>query len=142
MNYGLWTVYNLLPTDADGIVSPDILIIVHDTKGEFIHLKEFIQQLHIIRFKIGSAISRFWAYTDVLWSSAQTKHSYMVPRAALRKMTSQNYHMGSKINSAGPQRTLVRPPRSLDALIRVNNSHFPPYQKYSEKDELQPRNRL
>jgi hypothetical protein len=39
-------------------------------------------------------------------------------------MTSQNYPMGSKMNSDGPQRTPVCPPMSQDACVRVNNSHF------------------
>ena len=50
--------------------------------------------------------------------------SYLFLRAALRKMTSQNYPTGSKMNSDGPQRTPVGPPRSEDAWIRINNSQF------------------
>ncbi len=34
MNYGHRTGYNLLPADADGIISPDILLIVHKAKGK------------------------------------------------------------------------------------------------------------
>ena len=124
MNYGHWSSFKLLPIDPEGINSPDIFWIVHKTKGKSIYSKQFLSQLHIIRFQKGSAISRYFAYTVVLCSSAQTKHSYLVSRAALRKMTSQNYPMGSKMNSDGPQRTPVCPPRSQDAWIRVNNSHF------------------
>ncbi len=65
-----------------------------------------------------------------------TRHSYLVPRAALRKMTSQNYPMGSIINPDGPQRTPVCPSRSQDAWIRLNNSHFSYTKKYSEKNEF------
>ena len=70
MNYGHWTGYNLLPTDADGIISPDILFIVHKAKGKFIYSKQIPQKLHIIWFQKGSAIIRYWAYTAVLCSSA------------------------------------------------------------------------
>ena len=38
MNYGHWTDCVLLPADADGIITPDILFIVHKAKGEFIYL--------------------------------------------------------------------------------------------------------
>ena len=34
MNYGHSTGYNLLPTYADGIISPDILSMVHKMKSE------------------------------------------------------------------------------------------------------------
>ncbi len=123
MNYGHWTGCNLLQTDADGIISPDILFIVHKAKVNSIYIKQSLPQQHIIRFQKGSAISLYWAFTAVLCSSP-TRHSYLVPRAALRKMTSQNYPMGSKMNSDGPQKTPVCPSRSQDAWIRVNNSHF------------------
>ena len=109
------------------MISPDILCMVHKTKGKFIYSKPFLPQLDIIRFQKGSAISRYWAYEAVLCNSAQCsqiRHSYLVPRAALRKMTSQNYPMGSKMNSDGPQRTPVCPPMSQDACVRVNNSQF------------------
>ena len=33
MSYGHGTGCNLLPADADGIISPDILLIVHQAKG-------------------------------------------------------------------------------------------------------------
>ena len=124
MNYCHWTGCNLLPTNSDGIVSPDIIWIVHKTKGKIIYSKQFLPQLHIIRFQKGSAIYRYWAYTAAFCSSALTRHSNLVTRAALRKMTSQKYHKGSKMNSDGPQRTPDCPPRSQDAWTWVNNSHF------------------
>ncbi len=124
MNYGHRTGSNLLQTDADGIISPDILFIVHKAKVSSIYLMRIKPQLHIIRFQKGSASSLYCAYSAVLCSSAHNRHSYLVPRAALRKMTSQNYPMGSKMNSDGPQRTPVCPSRSHDAWIRVNISHF------------------
>ena len=142
MNYGHWTGCNLLQTDADGIISPDILFIVHKAKVQSIYLKQILPQLHIIWFRKGSASSRYWAYADVLRSSTHTRHSYLVPRAALRKMTSSNYPMGSKKKSDVPQRTPVCPPRSQDAWARVNNSQFSYNQKYNDKNELRPLNRL
>ena len=133
MNYGHWTGCNLLPADADGIISPDILYIVHKAKGKSVYLKQILPQLHIVRFQKGNAISRYCAYTFALCSSAQTRYTYLVPRAAARKMTSQNHPMGSKMNSDGPQRTLVCPSRSQDAWMRVNNSHFPNTKKTAKK---------
>ena len=124
MNYGHWTGCTLLPTDADGIISPDIFCIVHQTKAKSIYAKQILPELHIIRFQKGSAIYRYWANPAVICSSTQTRHSYLVPRAALRKMMSQNCSMGSKMNADGPQRTPVCPPRSQDAWIRLKNSHF------------------
>ena len=109
MNYGHWTGCNLQPTDADGKVSPNIPCIVHKMKVNSIYWKQSLPWLHIIRFQKGSAISRYWAYTAALSSSTQTRYSFLVSRAALRKMTSQNYPMGSKMNSDGPQRTPVEP---------------------------------
>ena len=109
MKYGPLTGYNLLPPDAGNIISPDIHSGVHKAKGKSIYLKQILPQLHIIRFQKGSAISRYFAYTAAICSSAQTGHSYLVPRAALHKMTSQNCPMGSKMNSDGPQRTPVFP---------------------------------
>ncbi len=41
MNYGHRTGYNLLRADAEGIISPDILLIVHKAKGKLIYLKQF-----------------------------------------------------------------------------------------------------
>ena len=61
MNYGHWTDCVLLPADADGIITPDILFIVHKAKVKSVYLKQFLPQLHIIRFQKGSAISRYWA---------------------------------------------------------------------------------
>ena len=81
-NYGHWTGCNLLPTDSDGIISPDIICMVHKTKGKSIYSKQFFAQLHIIRFQKGSAISRYWVYKVVLYCSAQTRHSYLFPRGA------------------------------------------------------------
>ncbi len=74
IKYGHWSGCNLLPTDADGIISPDILCMVHTTKDMSIYSNQFLPQLHIIRFQkgTGSAISRYWAYEAVLCSSAQT----------------------------------------------------------------------
>ena len=109
MNYGHWTGCNLLQTDADGIISPDILLIVHKAKGKSIYLKEILPQRQIKWFQKGSVISRNWVNTAVLCGIAQTWHSYLVPRAALRKMTSRNCPMGSNMNSDGPQRTQVYP---------------------------------
>jgi hypothetical protein len=109
MNYGHRTGYNLLPTDADGSISPDILSMVHKAKDNFINSKQPLPKLNILRFQKGSAISQYAAYTAVLCSSDQTGHSYLVSRAALRKMAPQNYPMGSKMNSDGPQRTPVCP---------------------------------
>ena len=51
MSYSHWTGYNLLPTDADGIINPDILFIVHKAKGKFIFLKRMFPELHILRFQ-------------------------------------------------------------------------------------------
>ena len=124
MYCGNWTGCNLLQTDAGGIISPDIIFIVHKAKVNFIYMQQSLPQLHIIRFQKGSASSLYWAYAAVVCSSAHKRHSYLVPRAALCKMTSQNYPMGSKMNSDGPQRTPVCPSRSQDAWIRVNNRHF------------------
>ncbi len=59
MNYGHRIGYNLLPADSDGIISPDILLIAHKAKDKSIYLKQCLQQLHIIRFQKGSAISRY-----------------------------------------------------------------------------------
>ena len=59
MNYSHSTGCNLLPADADGIISPDISFIVHKAKGKFIFLKQFLQQLHNTRYEKGSAISLF-----------------------------------------------------------------------------------
>ena len=58
MNYGHLTGHNLLSTDADGIISPDILFIVHKAKGNSIYSKPFLSQLHILRFLKAIAISR------------------------------------------------------------------------------------
>ena len=57
MNYGNWTGCNFRQTDADGIISPDILFIVHKAKDKSIYLKQILPQLHIIRFQKDSAIS-------------------------------------------------------------------------------------
>ena len=133
MNYGYRAGCNLLPTDSDGITRPDNLFNVHHAMDNFIYSKKFLPKLHILRFQKGSAISLNGAYTTVLCSSVQTRHSYLVSRAALRKMTCQNYYMVSKMNSDGPQRTPVWPPRSQDAWIRVNYSHVSHTKKYSEK---------
>ena len=132
MNYSKWTVCNLPSTDANGLTSPDILFIVNVAIAQFNYSKQILSQQRIIRFQKGSAIARYWAYTAVLCSSAHTRHSNLVPRAALRKMTSQNYTMVSKINSDESQRTPVCPARSQDACILVNNKAFYPYQNYSE----------
>ncbi len=102
MIYGHWTDYNLLPTDAYGINSPDILSIVHKEEFKTIYSKQILPQLRIIRPQKGSAISRYGAHTAVFCSSAHTRHTYLVPRAALDKRTSQNYPMGSKGNSDVP----------------------------------------
>ncbi len=59
MNYGHRIGYNLLPADSDDINSPDILFIVHKAKGMSIYLKQFLPQLHFIRFQKGSSISRY-----------------------------------------------------------------------------------
>ncbi len=59
MNYGHRTGYNLLRADADGINNSDILLIVHKAKGKLIYLKQFLPQLHILRFQKGSSISRY-----------------------------------------------------------------------------------
>ncbi len=95
MNYGHWTDYNLLPTDADGSISPDILSMVHKAKDNFICSKQPLPKLHILRFQKGNAITQYTAYTAVLCSSDQTGHLFLVPRAALCKMATQNYIMGS-----------------------------------------------
>ena len=58
MNYSHLTGYNLLPTDADGIISPDIVSIVHMAKGYLIFAKPILPKLHIIRFQKGSADSQ------------------------------------------------------------------------------------
>ena len=106
-NYGHLTGCNILPTDADGLMSPDSLSMVHLTMVEFVYSKQFNPQLHILRFQKGNTISRYGAYTTVLCSSAQTRHSYLVPREALRKRTSQNHPIGPNVTSDGPQRTTV-----------------------------------
>ena len=132
MNYGHRTGYNLLPTDADGIISPDILSIVHTAKGYSIYSKQILPQQHILRFQKGSAVSRNEAHTPVSCNSAKSRPSYMVPRAAFRKTKPHNYPMGSKMNSDGLQRTPVCPLRSQDAWVRVNQSHFAHNKKYSD----------
>ena len=58
-NYGQRTGCNLLPKVADGIVSPEIHLMVHKAHGKFIYLKQILPQLHIIRFQKGSSISRY-----------------------------------------------------------------------------------
>jgi hypothetical protein len=65
MNFSHYTGSNLPPTDADGIISPDIVNIVHLAKGKLIFIKPILTQLHIIRFQKGSAHSQYWAYTAV-----------------------------------------------------------------------------
>ena len=132
MNYGHWTGCNWLATDADGIISPDIIFMVHKAKRKLIYSKQIPPKLHIIWFQKGSAIIRYWAYTAVLFSSAQTRYSNAIPRKALRKITSQNDSMGFKVDSDGPQRTPVCPLRSQDAWVRVNQSHFAHNKKYSD----------
>ena len=59
MNYGHLTCYNLLPTDADRSISPDILSMVHKAKDNFIYSKQMLSKLRILRFQKGSAISLF-----------------------------------------------------------------------------------
>ncbi len=59
MNYGHGTGYNLLPTDADGIISPDTFLIVHKAKGTSIYLKQIPPQQHIILLQKGSANCRY-----------------------------------------------------------------------------------
>ena len=60
MKCGHWTGYNLLPTYADGIISPDILSIVHKMKSKTPYSKQIVPQLHILRaFQKGSANSRY-----------------------------------------------------------------------------------
>ena len=54
MNYGHWTDCVLVPADADGIISTDILFIAYKAKCQSIYLKQFLPQLHIIRFQKGS----------------------------------------------------------------------------------------
>ena len=71
----------------------------------------------VVPFPGTESIQLFYA------AAPQNRNSYFVLRAALRKMTPQNYPMGSKTNSDGPQRTPVWPLRSLDAWIRGNYSH-------------------
>ena len=99
MNYVHRSGYNLLQTDADGIINPDILSIVHTAKGHSIDSKQILPQQFILRFQKGSAISRYGAHTAVLGSSAKSRHSYMVPRATFRKTTPHNYPLGSHMNS-------------------------------------------
>ena len=50
MNYGHWTGDNLLSNYADGIISPDILSIVHKAMINSIYSKPFLLKLHILRF--------------------------------------------------------------------------------------------
>ena len=59
MDYGHRTGCNLLQTDADGIISPDILFIVHKAMVNSIYMQQSLPQLHIIRFQKGSAISLY-----------------------------------------------------------------------------------
>ncbi len=40
MNYGHWTGYNLLPTDADGIIDTHIRFIVLKMKSDSIYSKQ------------------------------------------------------------------------------------------------------
>ncbi len=47
MNYGPWTGYNLLPKDADGITSPDIVLGVHKAKSKLIYFKLILQEMRI-----------------------------------------------------------------------------------------------
>jgi len=123
-------------------MSPDILSMVHKAMVEFVYSKQLLQQLHMLRFQKCNTISRYGAYTAVLYSSAQTRHSYMVPRAALRKRTSQNHPIRPNVTSDGPQRTTVCLLRLLDAYIQVNYSHYLHMQKKKKKTKLRPHNRL
>ena len=41
-NYSHLTGYNLLPTDADGIISPDIFSMVHKTMVKIVYSKQFL----------------------------------------------------------------------------------------------------
>ena len=70
MNVSHCTGYNLPPTDTDGIISPDIVNIVHPAKGLLIFSKPILPQLHIIRFQKGSAHSQYCAYTAVYYTAA------------------------------------------------------------------------
>ena len=58
-NYSHLTGYTLLPTDADGIISPDILTTLHKAMVKFVYSKQFFPQLHILRFQEGNTISRY-----------------------------------------------------------------------------------
>ena len=59
MNYGHRAGCNLLPTDYDGITSPDIPFMVNKAISNSIYSKKLLPQLHILRFQKGFAISLF-----------------------------------------------------------------------------------
>ncbi len=50
MIYGHWTGYNLLPSDADGKIRPDIISMMRQVKGKFIYSKPVLPQLQILLF--------------------------------------------------------------------------------------------
>ena len=76
MKYGHWTGNNLLPTDADGIINPDIHCIVHKAKGDSIYSKQILLQMHILRFQKGSSISRYTERILLYYAAAPIPGTY------------------------------------------------------------------
>ena len=91
MNYDHCTDCNLLPTDAGGITSPDIRLIVHKRKFLTLYSKQILPPQHILRAFLGKAVP-FPGNERILCrsSSAQTRLSHLVSKAALHKRRSQN----------------------------------------------------
>ena len=109
MNYGHWTGCNLLQTDAGGIISPDILFIVHKAKVNSIYMKQSLPQLHIIRFQKDSAISLYWAYTAVLCSSAQPGTHPWFPEQLSEKWRRRTIPWGLKWTLMAPRERQFAP---------------------------------
>ena len=109
MNYGHWNGCNLLQTDADGIISPDILFIVHKAKVNSIYMQQSLPQLHMIRFQKGSASSLNWAYTAVLWSSAQPGTHTWFPEQLSAKWRRRTIPWGLKWTLMAPRERQFAP---------------------------------
>ena len=109
MNYGHWTGCNLLQTDAGGIISPDILFIVHKAKVNSIYMQQSLPQLHIIRFQKDSAISLYWAYTAVLCSSARPGTHPWFPEQLSAKWRRRTIPWGLKWTLMAPRERQFAP---------------------------------
>ena len=120
MNYDHCINCNLLPTDAGGITSPDIRLIVHKSKSLTLYSKQILPPQHILRAFLGKTV-KFPGIERILCRSSNdhTMLSHLVSKAALHNSTSQNPPIGPKVNSDSPQRTPVSPTRLQDAIIRA-----------------------